>query len=97
MAKNAGWTDSLMWCVATARNALRRAMIQSEAARTLAKHSRITTECERLERRREALVHSARNLSDGDCAQRDALTQHILRYYSEMGELDRAIERATDL
>ena len=90
MTKTAGWSDPLQWRLATSQNALRRAMAASAAARALSRHNRLTTESERLERTRKALVREANALpEDASDAQREALTQQILRYYSETGELER--------
>ena len=95
MTKPAGWSDALTWQRATARNALRRAIASSQAARTLSVHNRLTVMHERLERNRKALQLAASALpEDASEAEQSSLTQQILRYYSEIGELERDILEA---
>ena len=90
MADTAGWSDPLKWQRAASRNALRQAIAASEATRTLSTYNRLTIEHERLERQRQALLRAVNALSEGASdGKRDALTQQILRYHSEVGDLER--------
>ena len=92
MATNAAWSSPLMWRMAGALSALRREIEKSEALVEASAVARLDRECNRLEHRRKTLVSDARRITDGTQEQRDALTQRIIQFYRDVGELERFAE-----
>ena len=87
-----GWSSPEMWSARAARLRLRRAIEQSAVSRAHVMQSRFSLQFESLERRRRQLVRTAQQMSEHASQQdRQALTQQILRYYQDAGELERAV------
>ena len=89
MATNAAFSSPQMWRLAGALNALRREIENSKAIVEASVMTRIDRDCNRLEQRHRSLVGDARRLTDGTQEERDALTQRIIQFYRDLGELER--------
>ena len=89
-ATTVGWKRPELWSAKGARQQLRRMIEASIAARVAARQNTVTIVCSRLERRRQQLLTAARQLSEASSTQqRDALTQAMLGYFRDQGELER--------
>jgi hypothetical protein len=92
MATNAAWSNPLMWRVAGALNALRREIEKSRAVVEASVMARLDRQHNSLERRHQSLVSEARRIPDATQEERDALTQRIIQFYRDVGELERVAE-----
>ena len=89
MATNVAFVSPQTWRLAGALNALRREIGESRAIVEASVIARLDRDCKRLEQRHKGLVGDARRLTDGTQEERDALTQRIIQFYREVGELER--------
>ena len=92
MATNAAWSSPQMWRLAGALNALRREIEKSRAAVEGSVLVRLDREVNSLELRRKRLVSEARGIAEATHEQRDAITQRVIQFYRDVGELERLAE-----
>jgi len=78
-----------MWRVAGALNALRREVEKSRAVVEGSVLARLDRQCNSLERRHQSLVSEAQRIANATPEERDALTQRIIQFYRDVGELER--------
>ena len=82
-----------MWRLAAAIVALKRATAESQALFSRSMHDRFMRQCERLDEQRHAIVRD----SQANVIDHDAITQRVLCYYHDVGELQRAVEASVGL
>ena len=81
-----------MWRLAGALSALRRECEKSRTSRESRVLTRLDREANRLEIRRNKLASEARRMTDATPEERDALTQRVIQFYRDLGELERLTE-----
>ena len=88
------WSSPQMWRVAGALSVMRRMIEQSKPIVAGAILTQLQLDCDRLERRRDGLVHDAQRIVAGETPPqyRDALVQRILQFHRDVGELERRVE-----
>ena len=93
-AKQAGWPNPHVWHVAGALNALRRTIDESKSIVATSVLLKLQCDYDRLEQRRKRLIAEAQMMTLGDPQRdHDALTQRILQFHRDVGDLERTAER----
>lgn len=89
-ARRDAWSHPQMWRLAGAINALRRTINDSKAIRDATALLRLERDYQRLQRRSERLSADAQRIwASGTPQHMESLTQEILRFYRDMGDLER--------